>query len=61
VFLAAVSSLPPEEIAQLVGAGCVFVTGLFILLKVTQVILKLGIAIIILGTLAVIFHDKLPF
>ena len=51
----------PEEIAQLVGASCVFVIGLFIILKVTQIILKLGIAVIVLGVLAVLFHDKLPF
>ena len=51
----------PEEIAQLVGASCVFVIGLIIILKVTKIILKLGIAIVILGALAVLFHDKLPF
>ena len=53
--------LPPEEIAQLVGACCVFVIGLIIILKVTKLIMKLGVAIIILGTLFVLFHDKLPF
>lgn len=50
----------PEEVAQLVGATCVFVIGLLIILKVTQMIIKLGVATIVLGILFVLFHDLLP-
>jgi len=60
VFLSALTSLPQDEIAQLVGATCVFIIGLIIIVKVTQILMKLGVAIIILGVLAVLFHDKLP-
>ncbi len=59
--LLSLTSMPQDEIAQLVGAACVFIIGLIIILKVTQILMKLGIAIIILGVLAVLFHDKLPF
>ena len=51
----------PEEVAQLVGATCVFVIGLIIILKVTKLIIKLGVATIVLGVLFILFHDKLPF
>jgi hypothetical protein len=52
--------MPPDEIAQVVGALCVLVIGLIIIVNVTKLIMKLGIAVIILGVLAILFHDQLP-
>ena len=51
----------PEELPQIIGALALLIFGVMIISKVAQILMKLGIAIIILGILAALFHDQLPF